>query len=416
VRRISTDLSSGLKVFMRRSFRLSTFVLLAVLMPVIPPLSAANDAANLSKIVVIGDSLSAGFQDFSLFDANSSPTSPFPPLPGGQQYGFAAVVAHQAGHDLTLPLFSNPGIPFNFTNPALYPLFGRENPATQTNNLSVPGFTVANAIANPYPGNPTNGIDAMSGVILGTPQVPATVFGCGPIPAGTGFIVSELACAIALRPTFVLASIGSNDALQAVTLGIQPTNAQLFAAQYTAFIAGLASTGAKIVVTNIADVTAIPFLIPVPVYAFACHGAPLPSGATANDFIVANLAAQLGPDYLNPCKNPVVRTAALVQQARDAVSAYNNTIARVASTFGAAVVDVNGLFEELQQNGYPLSKTKTLTTAAGGGLFSLDNIHPTNTGYAILANATINTMKKSLKIKLPLVDVNAVAAADPLVH
>ncbi len=236
-------------------------VLAMAVVSVRAPIWAATGQADLSRIVVVGDSLSAGFQNFSLFDATTAPFA------GGQQYGFAAWVAHQAGHDLTLPLFSYPGVPVNFfVNPSP-PLFGRENPTAQPTNLSVPGFTVGNAIANPFPGNPANGIDAMSSLILGTLQFPNTVLGCGPVPTGgSSYIVSQLSCAIALRPTTVLASIGNNDALQALTLGLQPTDTTLFATEYKAFVAGLASTGARVVVTNIPDVTALPYLIPVPAF------------------------------------------------------------------------------------------------------------------------------------------------------
>src|SRR5512138_2538672 len=91
------------------------------------PLSAQITGPDFfTRTVVVGDSLSAGFQNFSLFDSNPVPPTPAPPAPGGQQYGFAAVVAQQAGHGLTLPLFAYPGVPANFF---LYPspLFGREN-------------------------------------------------------------------------------------------------------------------------------------------------------------------------------------------------------------------------------------------------------------------------------------------------
>ena len=52
--------------------------------------------SKLGTFVVVGDSLSAGFQNFSLNDT-------------GQPHGFAAVVASQAGASLPLPLFSYPG-------------------------------------------------------------------------------------------------------------------------------------------------------------------------------------------------------------------------------------------------------------------------------------------------------------------
>jgi hypothetical protein len=56
-----------------------------------------------------------------------------------------------------------------------------------------------------------------------------------------------------------------------------------------------------------------------------------------------------------------------------------------------------------------------LTTGFLGGLFSLDGIHPTNTGYAILANDVISTMNSQMGTIIPLVSVATVAAADPLV-
>jgi len=46
----------------------------------------------------------------------------------------------------------------------------------------------------------------------------------------------------------------------------------------------------------------------------------------------------------------------------------------------------------------------------------LDGIHPTNTGYAILANATILAINGALSKNQPIPEVNvdAVAAVDPL--
>ena len=106
--------------------------------------------ADLSNLVVIGDSLSAGFQNFSLYDGDSA----VPPVPpGGQTHGFAALIAKQAGVDLSLPLIQYPGIP-----PALIlepdgitraPGFGTREPETlglPIHNLSVPGFDIADVL------------------------------------------------------------------------------------------------------------------------------------------------------------------------------------------------------------------------------------------------------------------------------
>src|SRR5678815_2678051 len=55
-------------------------------------------------LVVVGDSLSAGFQNFSLYDSDSAPGVPA----GGQKHGYAALIAQQAGATLNLPLISYP--------------------------------------------------------------------------------------------------------------------------------------------------------------------------------------------------------------------------------------------------------------------------------------------------------------------
>ena len=127
--------------------------------------------AGLGKLVVVGDSLSAGFQNFSLFDSDTVPGLP----PGGQTRGYAALVAQQAAVSVVLPDISYPGIPPALTLSAgqivrAAGIGSRENPTIQAHNLSVPGFTVLNALAYAFPGSPlTNPIDALSDSILAEP-------------------------------------------------------------------------------------------------------------------------------------------------------------------------------------------------------------------------------------------------------
>ncbi|HEY3839237.1 MAG TPA: hypothetical protein VGL72_21835, partial [Bryobacteraceae bacterium] len=78
---------------------------------------------------------------------------------GGQTFGFAALIAQQAGVSLSQPTISYPGIPPALTLSAgqivrQAGIGSRTNPA-QATNLSVPGFTVGNTLAYAYPGNPT---------------------------------------------------------------------------------------------------------------------------------------------------------------------------------------------------------------------------------------------------------------------
>jgi lysophospholipase L1-like esterase len=375
----------------------------------------------LERVVVIGDSLSAGFQNFSLFTSST----------GGQTFGFAAVVAQQAGATLSLPTISYPGIP-----PALALSAGqivreaglgsRINPA-QATNLSVPGFTVGNALAYPFPGNPTtNTIDALSDTILGTPPGPLP---CGPIPTsliswlplppaisslippGSPYIVSETACALVLQPSTVIVSIGSNDVLQALTLGAPPTTPAVFQANYHLMIEALSLTRANLVVANVPDVTELPFVVNSSAFMKLC-GVPLPAGVA---YVVPNLAATT----FNVCTNNIPVPQSAITSIQALVSQYNSIISSEVAAqnkrgVSATVVDVNGVLKTLSANGYNLPGIH-LTTAFLGGLFSLDGIHPTNTGYAILANTFISSINGALGTKIPLANIQSVASHDPLV-
>src|SRR4029077_14095863 len=76
--------------------RVASHLLMSIVCAGVP--AAAQRRADLSRLVVVGDSLSAGYQNGSLLD-----TQPVP--------GYANVVAAQAGVPLTLPLIAFPGIP-----------------------------------------------------------------------------------------------------------------------------------------------------------------------------------------------------------------------------------------------------------------------------------------------------------------
>ena len=71
------------------------------------------------------------------------------------------------------------------------------------------------------------------------------------------------------------------------------------------------------------------------------------------------------------------------------------------------------MINELCVHGYR-AHGLTLTTDFLGGLFSLDGLHPTNTGYAIMANRFIRTMNEHFKKNIPFADVQQIAATDPL--
>ncbi len=74
------------------------------------------------------------------------------------------------------------------------------------------------------------------------------------------------------------------------------------------------------------------------------------------------------------------------QEIKDATDAFNATIQATASQAGLAFVDANLLLQQLfigELTSGDFSPTSSLVT---GGIFSLDGVHPTARGYALIAN------------------------------
>jgi lysophospholipase L1-like esterase len=359
--------------------------------------------ADLSRFVVVGDSLAAGYMNDSLLDAQ-------------QVASFASLIAAQAGEDLPLPLIAAPGIPnvIVSVDPGPPPIIvrapgvssGRVNPTVQAMNLAVPGHTVNDALIT----RPSLPIDSLTDLVLGLPGLLA------------GVSRSQVEWAEVLAPSTVLLWLGANDVLSSVfaaTPLVTPPAA--FEADYAAVITRLASTGAALVVGTVPDVTRVPYLTPAQQVA-ELVGQPLaligPAlGIGEGDAVtpqgLALVPAVLANPALGPLPATVVLTAAEAETIRAAIDAYNETIAARAAQFDATLVDVHALVSDLYDNGHVVNGRR-LTTAFLGGLFSLDGAHPSRTGHAIIANEFIKTMNRRTGAAIPPVSVSRVGVADPL--
>ncbi len=375
-----------------------------------------NKKVSFDNLVVVGDSLSAGFQNFSLFDNG-------PLGPGGQQHGYAALFAQQADvRNFTLPLISWPGLPpelalipnasvegFPVIAPVSTTPGGRENPCAQPTDLAVPGVTIDQILnKTPIPSNnPPSPIDILTVYVLGHPGCTTQVF-----PP-----LSEVQQAVALKPSFVILWGGNNDALGALMAGTDAalTPVPAFEQSFSQTISRLAANNTPIAVGLIPDVTSVPYLVPI---------AELPPNITATEpgavyVTLDGLSAALtaiaagSPTYaLNPSQT---LTATEIGNIQSAVNQYNQIIWKYAFQNHATVVDTNLLLKILSVFGYYVNG-KHLTTAFLGGIFSLDGVHPTNTGYAIVANTFIEVINLSYGKRIPFVDVSQIAATDPLVQ
>ncbi len=88
-----------------------------------------------------------------------------------------------------------------------------------------------------------------------------------------------------------------------------------------------------------------------------------------------------------------------------ALAAYNQTIETLAGQFNLAFVDANALLSELNANGLPQTDGSVVTsTFATGGGFSLDGVHPSPRGYAILANAFTEAINATYGSNLPRIE------------
>ena len=375
------------------------FLMVAVLISV--PATAAPKA-DMSRLVVLGDSLSAGFQNGGLMDTQ-------------QVNGYASLVANQTGFPLAMPLIAAPGIPNIFTlvspgpPPVIVPLSGtstgRDNPFLQPMDLAVPAARMQEILSN----RPDFPIDSLTDLVLGLPGLLS------------GISRSQVEWAENLAPTTVIAWMGNMDVLRIAFYAnpVVMTSVSDFETQYNAATGRLAATGATLVLANIPDVTAVPFMVPAEKIApgYLAYVGPI-LGIGSGDFILADalplVSAILNGTAVGPLPESVVLDAGEVTIVRARTDAFNALIAAQAARLGAGLVDVHAIVDQIRSQGY-VSGGQRLTTDFLGGIFSLDGIHPTNTGYAILANAFIKELNTRFAAAIPPVNVEQIKIADPLV-
>jgi lysophospholipase L1-like esterase len=99
---------------------------------------------------------------------------------------------------------------------------------------------------------------------------------------------------------------------------------------------------------------------------------------------------------------------------RHRIEQYNDSIIDVATRNDIGVIDMNATFEVLMDDGIRLDNGKHIHRSwSRGGLFSLDGVHPSNTGHAIIANAVIERINSAFSIEAPLVDLVSTYLGDP---
>jgi lysophospholipase L1-like esterase len=419
---------------------------------------ASLGSATVKKYVAVGNSLTAGYQSAGLYQS-------------AQVYSYPNLIAQQltkAGASLgsfEQPYYSDPGTPDATGNASRYEIISLVGPVIGPKGLPA-GNPTNSALARPYdnlgiPGIPLAGFMDETGTYQSPPLGRDVILRWTSV---TSFPKSVYKQAVALQPDIMTFWLGANDVLGYATSGgvspSAPTSTTIFAALYTQAIASLKASlpNAKIVVGNIPDVRAIPFFTTVGPAVAAKIGAlglklyyqkagepgvatgqtslteanpPLltltgmtyasylgqPTGLwyRANKIPYAAVAA-LGIDTTkpfglhpqNPWPNALVLDPSEQTSCANATSAFNATIASVASANGAAVVDFYTFFNNVAANGYSLAGETYTTAYVEGGLFSLDGVHPSSRGYGIVANEYIKVMNSKFGMSIPLVDISQI--------
>lgn len=411
--------------------------------------SAGN--ADFTRYVAIGNSITSGFADAALYY-------------DGQMVSYPNLVATQfklvGGGDFVQPLVPQNSVGVGSSinarlvlgmstdcmgNTSLSPIplapsgdfsiftsnIGASGPF---NNMGIPGAKMITAVVPGY-GNPGNGLGNYN------------PFFTRILPPAEFSTASMLSKSVEQNATFFSLFLGNNDVLSyalsgGTSDGITPSAGPVgvgFDASLDTIIARMTANGAKGVIGSVPDITSIPHFTTIAYNSLALTstqaaqltaayaGTGITFSAGANAFVIEDAGAPAGfrkmtsSEYVllavpqdslkcggwgatTPIPDEYVLNATEVSMIRNAVSAYNSKLRMAADAKGLAFVDVNA-FMANAKSGIMYNGILSTTTFVSGGAFSLDGIHLTPRGNALLANEFIKAVNQTYSASIPLVNV-----------
>jgi hypothetical protein len=366
----------------------------------------ATTVPALRRLVAVGDSQLAGFASGGLQRRSDS----------GQVHGVAAQLARSAGKRLTLPAIEAPGLPPQLAivdangnghldagevrRPTSGALGERRNPGDVARNLAVPGERLATIL---------EGADERGG---GLGLLKRRLLGDGS--------TSQVARARGLSPTFLLVWIG-NDDLQDVAAGISGGLPPVpeFGRLFRGVLDRLADSGAPMAVANLPDPTSTAALRLAAGDVRTCRDRDGSERPVAADALIS---LYLDPSLLPspPCSRVI--TPEQRGQVQATVAAYNAEITSAAAdverarAVGIALVDLSAAYERWSTAGIDATGDGRPDVSMGylGGFYSLDGVHPTRTGNALIANEFIAAINARFGKSVSPINVARVRARDPL--
>lgn len=308
---------------------------------------------------------------------------------------WAKLVADQAGYKFELPFYS-------YT----------------PNNLAVPGYALLD-LATPY--TKLESQNPLTKLVMGAYY---QLFGDQ----------TPIDYALLNKVTAEYIWIGNNDILGAATRcnTLLKTPVDVFKKYYSDMVAKVAADPNRaVLVMTIPDVASIPFLVPADEFA-AKVGLPLdkipaynedktPYLLSSTDYISLAGYGQLsnGKPLLKcsgktlTCNGQILTDKELFE-IREHANAFNEIIISLADKFdNVEVVRIDLAFNDILEKGIVLKGVR-YTADYLGGIFSLDGVHPTMLGQAIIANEVIKVLNTKFAAGITPIVLHTVAETEQL--
>lgn len=393
--------------------------------------SPAAAQADFSRFVVVGASVDSGFIDSCW-------------VKHGQTDSWPAILARQAGvTSFQQPIIGEPGLGPCQILTSLAPTF-RYAPNTGVpenlalarpyDNLAIPGYLGASIV----------------NCVTNTGTVPCKNALIDVVLRGSGATVLQQAAS--RTPTFFAIGVLGNELLGPATSGtvidgVTLISKEAYAASYKTIVdtmkAAQGGTGKGIVMT-IPDVTSLPYFTAVsPIIGVnPATGQPItvlgptgcPAGVPAcpvptNTIVPLPLGSLMKAGYgipcavapLPACNNPLpdngtviggsavpgLLYASEVSLLKTRGGEYNAQITALAQGAGYKVFDSAALLADIAVHGREYAGMTLTSAYLSGGVFSYDGVHPSATGYAIVADALVQFLNASYGTSFPRVDMAA---------
>ncbi len=376
------------------------------------PLFSQRPAFDPRSMIVVGDGIAAGMNDFALRETY-------------QKLAFPALVAAQLNTAMELPLIEAPGlgsVPGFPVLPVRVPGPGQTTVRTQfppplfVQNLSVPGAKLTDVLTR-KPGwplvQPNDPQQTLTNMILG---YPALILG-NDKPLWTAADYAEQ-----MAPTFVVVSLGYSEFLDAAATGDIRLLPDLAAAKtnMTLILKRMKDTQAKVIVLNAPDPLDTAFFTTL-------SGATNIVGATAaqlqrvfglksDDVLtvqgVTSAARMLRQGAITTLPAGSVISGSAAAAISASVKAYNAMIATAVQDQNLKSYDLNALLRGLRVNGLTIGNN-VYTADYLGGLYTLSGFYPGNTVHALIANGIISTLNSTYGTSYLTVNVTTAAGNDP---